>query len=287
MLKISGAVILFQPSENALANINTYAGHIQRLYIIDNTENNLNSTSSDYASIKGSAFIGDNINMGIAKRLNQACKMALVDGFDFLLTMDQDSFFSDSMITHYLKCISEYEERDNTAMFGITHSEKSVLKGFCAIKKVNTLITSGSIINLSVFKKLDGFDENLFIDLVDTDYCFSALEAGFDIVEISNIFMEHSIGNIVKKKSLKSFKVTNRSLHAPIRIYYMVRNFLYLKKKYSPLFKPDLKIYQTDLFNRIKNNLIYNKKRGIVLIMIFRAIIDFYQNKMGKYSESF
>ena len=169
-------------------------------------------------------------------------------------------------------------------MFGITHSEKSSLKGVCDIKKVNTLITSGSIINLSIFRKLDGFDENLFIDLVDTDYCFAALKAGYNIVEMSNIFMEHSIGNIVKKKSLKNFKVTNRSLHAPLRIYYMVRNFLYLKKKYGPLFKADFKIYQADLFNRIKNNLIYNKQRGRVLIVIFRALIDFYQNKMGKYS---
>lgn len=283
-MNVYGIVFLYNPDKNIINNINSYASHIQKLYIADNSENDISKQKLTCLFSKNVQYSGDKINQGIAARLNEACKNSIIEGADFLLTMDQDSFFREDIITEYLNSFSAYPNLKHTAMIGINHSEKNRSLSISLFQKKNTLITSGSIINLNIYKQLSGFDENLFIDLVDTDYCFNALKAGYDIVEMSNIFMEHSIGNIVKKKSLKNFKVTNRSLHAPIRIYYMVRNFLYLKKKYSPLFNPDLKIYQADLFNRIKNNLIYNKKRGIVLVMIFRAIIDFYQNKMGKYS---
>ncbi|MER3463640.1 MAG: hypothetical protein C4329_03655, partial [Chitinophagaceae bacterium] len=69
-------------------------------------------------------YLHDGENRGIAARLNQACKLAIQEGFAWLLTMDQDSFFSDQMLDQYLHCCATYTQLNKVAQFGITYVNK-------------------------------------------------------------------------------------------------------------------------------------------------------------------
>jgi len=64
----------------------------------------------------------------------------------------------------------------------------------------------------------------------------------------------------------------------------MVRNFLYINSKYAKDFPEELRLFQKHLFNRLKNNLLYNKERLSVIKYIFKGCLDFKRNKLGKYS---
>jgi rhamnosyltransferase len=231
--------------------------------------------------ITKAVFIHDGVNEGISKRLNQACTLALQDEFEYLLTMDQDSYFDEVFIANYFKCIESLPGKSNVSMFGVNHEQQTVSSD-CSYKKRNALITSGSIINLNAYKNIGKFDEALFIDFVDTEYCFRSILKGYDIIELSNIFMHHEIGELIQKSSRKSLRSSPRSIHSATRLYYMTRNFLYLNKNYKKQFGGQLQIHRKDLINRIKNKLLYRPQRYKTCQYLFKALIDYKKNRMGK-----
>src|SRR5437016_4565785 len=98
-------------------------------------------------------------------------------------------------------------------MFGVEFMEEQALPGPCHPQETEHLITSGSIINLAA--RTGGFDEHLFIDMVDIEYCYKSIAAGYKIIQFKNILLEHRLGTTVYKKSVKNLQRTARNLHAP------------------------------------------------------------------------
>jgi rhamnosyltransferase len=282
MVKIAKAVIVYFPDLNAFQNIQTYNNLFGKCYIIDNSDSP-NEISSQIKSLLNISYLHDGENKGIAIRLNEVCKLAIKDGFDWLLTMDQDSFFDNNSVTKYLECISNFEKKHETAMFGVQYEDAEVSNGLnCRFNEITHLITSGSIINLSLFSTIGAFDENLFIDEVDLEYCLRAIYRGYKIIYFPNIHLNHTLGELHYHRSLKSLKVTPRILHSPIRLYYITRNFFYISKKYKNVFPEEMQRTKKALANRIKNNILYNKKRVQVIKYLVKAIFDYKRNKMGK-----
>lgn len=280
-MKVAACVILYQPDKSVLTNIKSYLNFVDRIWIIDNSEQQILNLQYFSAHQSKIVFVHDSNNEGIAKRLNQACNFAINDGFEFLLTMDQDSYFEETCIKKYLECIENFSEKEKVGMFGINHQKQNNKKD-CNSRKANVLITSGSIINLIAYKAIGDFDENLFIDFVDTDYCFRSILKGYHLIEFPNVFMHHEIGKTENRRSFKSLRNSNRSIHSAIRLYYMTRNYLYLKKKYGNQFTEQLSAHKKDLLNRIKNKLLYQGNRLKTIKFLLKAYRDFKQNKMGK-----
>ena len=281
-MNIAAAVILFYPEEKTIDNLLSYSSFVHTLYVLDNSENPSIEIVELLKKIPNCQYIHDDENKGIAKRLNQACKLAIANNFDWLLTMDQDSSFSQKNISAYINCLESLANKKQIAMTGAEFIKKENGEVNCAYTEVTSLITSGSIMNLTLFNEIGVFDEALFIDQVDFEYCIRAVSNGYKVLHFSNIFLEHSLGVVSVHRSFKNLKNTYRSLHSPLRIYYMTRNYLYLKPKYEKSFPFEISIIKKDLFIRLKNNLIYNKKRNLVIIFFIRGIIDYKRNKMGK-----
>jgi rhamnosyltransferase len=284
MTKIAGTVILYYPERNTIFNILSYAGNIDKLYIIDNSEKN-NQQLIDEIGLDAHAYtyIHDGVNQGIALRLNQAARLAIAEGYEWLLTMDQDSAFDKQGINSYLQCLSAHTNLAITSMFGITFLNKPAEQTGCNSTPVNKLITSGSIINLQLFESVGGFDEKLFIDEVDFEYCYRSITKGYSIVQFNHIFLQHSIGITSRHTSFKSLKASPRSLHAPIRLYYRTRNYFYINKKYRQQFPQDITATKRAVLNSIKNNILYGSKRLQVLKFIITGFFDYKKGKMGKY----
>lgn len=279
--KIAACVILYHPDKSVEQNIQSYSGITVKTYIIENSEERTFNFNPDFKSLSQAVYLHDGNNAGIAKRLNQACELAWEDGFEYLLTMDQDSYFDESVLKSYFNCIDAYSGKEKVAMFGINY-ESPLSSTECSFEKVNFLITSGSVINLSVYKQTGGFDENLFIDFVDTEYCLRSIITGFDTIRFPHIFMHHNLGETIEKRSLKSLQKTKRSFHSPLRLYYMTRNYLYISSKYNDVFKAELSILKKDLLNRIKNRLLYKSGRIKTIQYLLKAVSDYRNNKLGK-----
>lgn len=284
-MKIAACVILYHPKEEDLQNILTYLPKVDRLYVYDNTENKSASTFFEENSAKV-IYYSDLENKGLSIRLNQACNQAISDGYDFLLTMDQDSSFAENNLEQYLNDIENYSNKEKVGIFGLGYSPKNKIVEAKNIvtEEVHSLITSGSVVNLMNFHKIGGFDENLFIDCVDFDYCFSTLKNGFKCINFKNNYFIHSVGIKVKKSSFKSFFLIKKEkhLHSPLRIYYMIRNILYLEKKYSSLFPEYIAERKKGYATLFNTNLNYSSNIFILYKYKFKAILDFKNNKMGK-----
>jgi rhamnosyltransferase len=283
-MKLAGTVILYHPEEKVLKNIQSYLEQIEKLYVIDNTENSQIELIKDILQLPKVTFLHDGINKGIAARLNQVCDRALEDGYEWLLTMDQDSRFEEGGFAKYLEYFADYRKKEDVAVFGVNFL-KDIFPVSDVPAEVLSTITSGSLINLNLCKIIGKYNEDLFIDFVDAEYCYRANALNYKVIQFRNIILIHHIGYIQYGRSLKNFKLTPRVLHSPVRIYYIVRNGFYMLYKFPNLPEGAKKEIKTTL-SLLKNNIIYHKERLQVLKYIIKGYIDFKKNKMGKLQSS-
>src|SRR5688500_10239512 len=119
-MKVAAVVILYFPEQNVIENIMSYSPYVDMIYAIDNTEKDNESFETKLRSIANCIYLHDNENKGIAARLNEACALARKQGFTWLLTMDQDSYFSGDIFVMYLKYAKEYPKKD-VAIFCVNY----------------------------------------------------------------------------------------------------------------------------------------------------------------------
>lgn len=59
------------------------------------------------------------------------------------------------------------------------------------VSYVDFCITSGSFVNLSVWKQIGKYDEFLFVGLVDNEYCKRVILNGYKILRLNEMLMDH------------------------------------------------------------------------------------------------
>ena len=271
-MRIAGTVILFNPKSDILHFIETYLSNIELLLVYDNSLTN--AAEAKFITTKKCRYVWDGENLGISKRLNQAIEVARVENFDLLLTMDQDSFFSKDVAKYYMNKIYSLNNT-SIGMYGIKYDFK-LTSTESSLNKI--LITSGSVINIDIAYKIGGFDENLFIDGVDTEYCLKLIKNNFSTILFNDITLNHSLGESIQTLT-PQLKIQNRSVHSSKRIYYMVRNNFYLRNIYH---EQKDKLPWSPIINEIKNAIFYSGEKLKTFIAIFKAIFDFIFKKMGK-----
>lgn len=286
-MKIAATVILYEPKvEEVLNNINTFINYVDSIYLYDNTEV---GRDFDYTRLNSSKvhYFRDGQNKGLSVRLNEASKKAISDQYKWLLTMDQDSFFLASTIQKFITGLSVYEDNNSIGVFGLSNTSSST----ATINEINTgetievnhVITSGSVINLSVYNEVSGFDENLFIDGVDWDYCISLKLAGYSVIQFKNLFMEHQLGTRIMGASIKTLYLIKKEkyIHNPLRCYYLKRNMLYLQNKYKDYKLISIKEMTNHTNAHLKTCLYYGGDFIKTISMINKAKKDYKNNKMG------
>ena len=280
-MNIAGVVILYHPDIEQLSdNIQTYLNGLKQLYVYDNSESKTPGLEEALLKLDPSIqYHYFNANEGIAKRLNQAIAQATLNQFDYLLTMDQDSSFKDGDFDKYKLSIQSSGD-NNVAQFGVNCQPDFTLPKDDP-EAALTLITSGSILNVSLAKHIGPFNEDLFIDFVDAEFSYRVVQKGYTNLMFSNIVLNHALGTLVEGRGLVNFIKTLRITHAPIRVYYIIRNGLYLLFKAKGL-TGTMKNDVLRCIKIIKNDLIYNPELLAVYKNLFSGIFAFLMNKMGK-----
>jgi rhamnosyltransferase len=282
--KVAAALIIYHPGHNLLRNMASYYPFVDKIYVFDNSEQ---AASIDWRLYEKIEYHHDGQNRGLPERLNAAAKKAISDGFGWLLTMDQDSYFSEKDITHYLDQFHSFEKKSEVAVFGPVHSEDLPgLKSNREWHEADSLITSGALTSLACHQQVGGFDEALFIDAVDFEYGIRAKLAGFKLVRFTQVFMQHEVGRMVRRSSIKSLFLVkkSKSLHPPMRYYYMLRNYLYIQQKYRGRQLKQVRMIGGVVRSRIVNYLLYGRNSKELLHYVLLAYRHYKENKMGKLS---
>lgn len=289
LMKIAATVILYHPSSNTLKNIQSYASEVEKVFVFDNTEGERSMISEDLSQVSNIDYYHDTQNRGIAERLNQAAQKAIEEGFDWLLMMDQDSEFEENATNLYIDCIKKYSDTSKVALFGTNYSRtQQVSNGEIISKEVNAMITSGTMLNLKLYPIIGQFDEALFIDAVDVEYCLNAKTKGFSVIQLMNIFLRHELGNIVRRASIKTLflKKKEKELHSSLRYYYIYRNNLYLQEKYKNFDKTVMKDIDGCAMSHLEKGIFYGRNTKVIIQYLIKARRDFKQNRMGKFQNN-
>ena len=275
--RISATVIWYNPDDENIKNIRTYIDYVEKLYIIDNSKENNKKLADSLNNLK-TEYIYNDKNLGIAKALNLACEKAANDNFEWILTMDQDSSFDSDSIKDYFRAF-EKMTKNNVGIISPRHILKNDIDKFSDVKEsaeVDHVMTSGNLLNLKIWEEIGKFDENLFIDEVDSEICFRIIEKGYKVVQLNKIRMFHELGNLEKRNFFtRKISVLN---HNHIRKYYIMRNKFYMLKKYKKYRSRYIYYILNDFFKVI----FYEKDKLRKLKYMFKGITDFMKNKMGE-----
>jgi len=248
-IKIVATVVLYNPDDIVYDNIATYVSFVDKLIVIDNsTKHNTQLINKIETSFNNMIYINNNDNLGIATALNIACDKAFMLGYDWILTMDQDSKFVN--FEEYKYCLSEIIKKEkDIAIVTLKHTHDvgsiKIESNLCGYEEKDIVITSGNFVNLYLFDKIGRFDDSLFIDMVDYDFSHKVIVNGYKIVQMSQHYLIHQLGEVFMRKNFLTGKVKEKIEHNPQRVYYMTRNRLYLSKKYSALSPREYSLLKT------------------------------------------
>jgi rhamnosyltransferase len=185
-------------------------------------------------------------NLGIAQAQNIGMKWAFENGADFVLQMDQDSIPEDNLVRNLLNCYEDLTakgykiglvgpqdyDKDSKKLNKARLRKGSYIEGTNYVSVEQTL-SSGSLISKEVYNIIGGMDNDLFIDAVDSEYCWRMRKNGFLVIKNNNSLLAHKLGE-GEKKILGFLHV---GVCNPIRHYYQVRNTLLLfRRAYTPFY---------------------------------------------------
>lgn len=287
-MKLAGVVVLYNPDSKVKKNIDSYIKYLDKLYIVDNSNNDM---IFDYKD-KKVEYIKNNKNLGIASALNIAAKKAISDKFEWLLTMDQDSMFEKGELDKMLEFIEKlrtdsYIQMINTTSYDeiglVSPLHKTVMNVDGDEKGIDfpmTVMTSGNIINLSAYQKIGGYKEWFFIDGVDFDYCLNLKMHGYKVIRLNFVYLKHNLGDAVTK-NIFGKKIYSLN-HSPLRRYYIVRNRHYLYDLYKNDYRDYCKLELSRTRNEAIKILLCETQKIRKLSYMFKGYIDY---KLGKKGE--
>ena len=244
------------------------------IVIVDNgsAESSYNNIIETFDNI---ICIRNEKNMGIAYALNQICGYAYTHGFDWVLTLDQDSIATPRMVDVYRSIAN-----DEIGILGCwIHDRGYQIDESWGIKngtfETDWVITSAAFTNVKAWKSCGGFDNGMFIEWVDWDICESMRKAGYKIMKTYKTKLIHELGHGTRLVMVRHHQMQVMN-HKPIRYYYSTRNRIYMARKYKhiglweQLKEIGFKLYTVERYER-------NKLQNLVAI-IKGTIAGFFLN---------
>lgn len=229
-------VVTYNPDiDNFIKEIASIYEWCENIIIVDNASNNINELVIKLKEFKNITIIKLNRNTGIATGLNVIMKTANCKGFQWVLTIDQDSKcprdLMEAMKPYIVKCTSEIgifcpnvHEKNSSEILKLTNDTEFV----------DLCITAGSVTNVLVWNEVGRYKDNLFIDLVDFEFCSRIRNAGYKIMKVNKALLIQEVGKLTEIKiGRKKIRVRE---HSPFRYYYIARNSVYCMKHASKYF---------------------------------------------------
>lgn len=282
--KICAGIVVYYPNINEFVeNLKNICKQVNSVVVINN-----GISSQDNAQLKevidcagNVTLINNNENEGIAYALNEMCKWAKENGYTWILTLDQDSVCNADMIERMLPRLSEIKIgivcpkvvfRNTEVVFKTTNKLETSFPNL----SLDACITSGSLTNIAAWEEVNGFDDWLFIDHVDNDFCKALTLNGYRIVRENRAILFQQAGEMRCRRTFtgKYKLLTN---YSPLRNYYIVRNHIYFIKKYRrtiSIARETLKIVYIQL-----HKLIYEGNKAKTITSAFHGMVDGFKAK--------
>lgn len=231
-------------------------------------------------------------NIGLASALNHGIEQAARMGASWTLLLDHDSCPQPGMVQYMQAAIDAQRERQVAiAVPRIAYAHPEIRCRWPASARgqrlwfhfvyaarmqapqpVDLAIGSGMLLNIDAWKQLGRFDDALFIDLVDTEFCLRARASDFDVIAVPDAVLTHALGNVCMRSLFG--RPVFPTHHSAFRHYHLSRNRIVLARRFGLRF-PNWLFYET--MGALKLTLkvvLYESQRGEKLASMGRGTLD-------------
>ena len=246
---VIAGIVTFNPDiERLEENVDAIRHQVDHLVIFDNGSANVDEIRALLPARERVELIAKTSNLGIATALNALVLLATEKGYRYIVTLDQDSVASPSMVStlHEVMApgigivtpliVDRNKRAPEKPPIDVQYYRFPAQKG---------AITSGSLLSLDASNEVGGFDNELFIDYVDYDLNARLLLAGYKIARANRAPLLHEVGQaaptwlFTPRRDLEGRWTWERFYafgHSPVRCYYKARNRVIFTKKYGMRF---------------------------------------------------
>lgn len=234
---LCAVVVTFNPDDGVDENLRAMVRECGAVLIVDNGSGE--ETCRRMATVPGVTLLELRGNLGIAAALNRGIAWAAARNYAWVVTFDQDSQphpgFGAALLTTRdrmagVAMVGPYVEEEASsgkARWLRVHPRTKFL--FQAVpcrnedlSDVTVILTSGALTSVATWQMLGGFDEALFIDYVDTDFCLRVLTTGQRIGVSAGARLRHHLGK--REKRVLAGRAFYPTHHSALRNYYIARN---------------------------------------------------------------
>ncbi len=196
-MKILGVVILYNPDINkAISNIEKYAAGLSKLIVWNNTQGeNIESLKPKFQEnqfYEKMLFMGNKGNVGLVEPINIAITKAINEDYDGLLTMDQDTIWTD--FNYYIDKISKFGIKGAIFTPSINNLQGDLSKEISI--RDEPLINSGTIYSKESLLKIGLMNDVFFTEGLDNEYYFRALKNNIPVFIVSGAIILQNIEDI-------------------------------------------------------------------------------------------
>lgn len=260
--RISSITVAFNPEAARLAQqVGALAGQVSEMVVVDNgSQPSLEALFArhdpNHPEFREPALrvVMLRENAGIARGLNVGIGAARASGAEFVLLLDHDSVPARDMVELMVAAFRRDAAKPGAARiaamgprvkdFRDAREYPFIRLGWlrnrhlrCGnmggeVVECDFLISSGTLLPLASFDAIGPFEEDLFIDSVDREWCFRARARGFTLKGVCAAQLDHRLGD--HRRSVAGG--IELIVHSPERLYYMTRNRMLLyQRAYVPL----------------------------------------------------
>ncbi|MBQ6063156.1 MAG: glycosyl transferase family 2 [Prevotella sp.] len=274
-MRILAVVILYNPDLQLLQeNIGAFTSHVETTMVWDNSPKEISMKNEQFAMdcFPQVIYKGDGYNRGISFGLNKAWEYARKNQYDVLLTMDQDSIFSD--FKEYKQRVITKWQSEGLCACGPTPNiskDSGLLEDFSQSPR---LITSGMLIPVPLLNACGGYCADYHIDGIDVELCYHLNNLGFQTFIDNKSNLSQRFGQQVTRK-IPFFGDKTFSNYNPSRLYEIFRNHIITWRRYHyPRNLSKLIFYEYFISYVIKDVIILGKGKGKKLRAVFKGVVD-------------
>lgn len=133
-------------------------------------------------------ILGDGINCGLGKAINELNFTSFKDGHDFLIFFDQDTIVNEKFKNSLSNINIASLMGDKYSVLQIISEDEDRFTESVTVSDVLFNINSGSIFNLSILKVIGFHDSSFFVEGVDYEFCLRSRTKGFSIGILTGVF---------------------------------------------------------------------------------------------------
>jgi rhamnosyltransferase len=224
--KICSIIPTYRPDLDFPSRLELVARQVECVIVVDDSgcpevSSKIDSFVSRYSNL---VVLHNESNRGLAASLNRGMAEAKRLGYEWILTLDDDTVVMPDLCIQLYENWSIISKSIPLGILALSWRNSSGLGtgGRAAYRDKRMVITSGSFMSMDTYKTVGSFREEFIIDAVDADYCLRVRASGLRVIEASRHGFDQRLGNS-RLVQFGPFRLALQE-HTPLRTYYRVRN---------------------------------------------------------------